>query len=137
MAAPATPDSLAKRAGEAGKRSYSPYSKVAVGCALEAEDGTVYTGCNVENASFGLTVCAERTAVLKGVSEGMRGVRRLAIWSDTGLFLHPCGACLQVLAEWMEDGDVILVREDGETRTLRFKDLLPNNLSDLKKHLRD
>jgi len=130
-----TAEELARLARTAGERSYSPYSKVKVGCALEADDDTVFLGCNVENASFSMTLCAERTALFKGVSEGLRRVRRLAIWSDTGIFLYPCGACLQVLSEWMEDGDVILVRDDGETKTVRFHDLIPHNLSDLKDRL--
>ncbi len=130
-----TSEELARVAREAGQYSYSPYSKVKVGCALEANDGTIFTGCNVENASFSLTICAERTAIFKGVSEGLRGVKRVAVWSDTGLFLYPCGACLQVLAEWMEEGDVILVHKDGATKSVPLSELIPHNLSDLKDHL--
>ncbi|MFH1278844.1 MAG: cytidine deaminase [Candidatus Eisenbacteria bacterium] len=132
-----TTEELAKAAREAAERSYSPYSNVAVGCALETADGALFTGCNVENASFSLTLCAERVALFKAVSEGHAEVRRAAIWSDTGFFLPPCGACLQVLSEWMAgDGEVILVREDGETKTLSFRDLVPMDLSQLRDHLK-
>ncbi len=130
-----TSDELAQLACQAGSKSYSPYSNVKVGCALEASDGTIYTGCNVENASFSLTICAERTAVFKGVSEGLERIKRLAVWSDTGLFLYPCGACLQVLSEWMDEGEVILVRKDGATKSVPLSELIPHNLSDLKDHL--
>ncbi len=128
-------EELARLAREAGQGSYSPYSKVKVGCALEASDGTIHTGCNIENASFSLTVCAERTALFKGISEGLTRVSRLAVWSNTGLHLYPCGACLQVISEWMDDGDVILVREDGATKVVQLRELFPHNLSDLRDHL--
>lgn len=130
-------EDLARKAREAAKKSYSPYSHVEVGCALETTDGDLFTGCNVENASFSLTLCAERVAVFKAISEGGTGVRRAAIWSNTGFFLPPCGACLQVLSEWMDgEGEVILVREDGETKAIRFHDLLPLDLSHLREHLK-
>ncbi len=128
---------LAQKAKDAASRSYSPYSQVKVGCALETKEGRVFLGCNVENASFSLTLCAERVALFKAVSEGATGVRRVAIWSDTGFLLPPCGACLQVLSEWMEkDGEVILVSEDGQEKSIPFADLLPMDLSGLKEHLR-
>ncbi len=128
---------LAERARKAADRSYSPYSGIRVGCALETGTGEIFTGCNVENASFSLTLCAERVAVFKMVSEGAAGVKRIAIWSDTGFFLPPCGACLQVLSEWMSNGgEVILVREDGETKVISWHDLLPMDLTNLRDHLK-
>jgi cytidine deaminase len=131
------PDELARRAREAAMRSYSPYSRVEVGCALETESGEVFLGSNVENASFSLTICAERVALFKAVSEGARGVRRVVIWSNTGFFLPPCGACLQVLSEWMDPrGEVMLVRSDGERKAMSFSDLLPMDLARLRDHLR-
>jgi len=129
---------LAESARKAAEASYSPYSKVRVGCALESDDGRVFTGCNIENASFSLTMCAERVALYKAVSEGAALFRRVAIWSDTGFELVPCGACLGVLSEWMdrEKGEVILARRDGSFRSVPFRDFLPMDLADLKRHLR-
>ncbi|MBM3320490.1 MAG: cytidine deaminase [Candidatus Eisenbacteria bacterium] len=130
-------EDLAARARDAARRSYSPYSGVRVGCALETDEGVVFDGTNIENASFSVTMCAERVALFKAVSEGARGVKRVFIWSDTGLLLPPCGACLQVLSEWMADGaEVTLLREDGEARTYAFRELLPVDLSGLRNHLK-
>ncbi|MBN1825759.1 MAG: cytidine deaminase [Candidatus Eisenbacteria bacterium] len=131
-------EELAGRAKEAAERSYSPYSKVRVGCALETTDGRVFTGCNIENASFSLTLCAERVALFKAISEGATGFRRVAIWSDTGFHLVPCGACLGVLAEWVDKstGEVILAGGEGSIRSVPFREFLPMDLSDLEKHLR-
>ena len=84
----------------AARRSYSPYSQFAVGAALLTDGGKVYTGCNVENASYGMTICAERVAVLKAVSEGHRKFKALAVVGGRGKAVPPCGACLQVLAEF-------------------------------------
>ena len=92
-------DTLARAAIEAARRAYAPYSKFKVGAALLAEDGRVFTGCNVENASYGLTNCAERTAVFKAVSEGATQFAALAIAGGVGEVAMPCGACRQVLAE--------------------------------------
>ncbi|MDO8527584.1 MAG: cytidine deaminase [Deltaproteobacteria bacterium] len=115
---------LVKKAIEARQKSYSPYSKFAVGAALEAEDGTVFTGCNVENASYGLTVCAERIALMKAVSEGAIKFRRIAIVAD-----HPqptpCGACRQVLYEFAPELEIILANTKGETETVKLSNLLP------------
>ena len=104
---------LARAAVAAKKNSYSPYSRFKVGAAVLAEDGTVYTGTNVENASFGLTVCAERNAIFAAVCNGQRKLRALALCTDPvpgQKFGSPCGACRQVMTEFM-DGDtpVILV----------------------------
>ena len=131
-------EDLAEAARKAAEASYSPYSKVRVGCALEAEDGRLFTGCNIENASFSLTMCAERVALYKAVSEGATGFRRVAIWSDTDFELVPCGACLGVLSEWVdrEKGEVILAGADGSFRSVPFREFLPMDLSDLKRHLR-
>src|SRR5436309_1224300 len=89
---------LARRAVEALARAYSPYSKVRVGAALLAGDGRVFTGCNVESASYGLTCCAERTALVKAVSEGARSFRAIAIATDRRKAVMPCGACRQMLS---------------------------------------
>ena len=105
---------LASAAIEASQRAYAPYSKFKVGAALLAEDGRVFTGCNVENASYGLTNCAERTAVFKAVSEGATRFKAIAIAGGVGDVAMPCGACRQVLAEFCPpDAPVRCVSLDG------------------------
>jgi cytidine deaminase len=110
--------------------AYAPYSRFQVGAALEAEDGRIFTGCNVENASYGLTVCAERVAVFAGVAAGCRRFRRIAIAAGTGSEpATPCGACRQVLAEFARPGfEVLLVTLDNPKSFRRFTltDLLPH-----------
>lgn len=105
--------------------AYVPYSHFPVGAALECEDGTVFTGCNIENAAYGPTNCAERTAVFKAVSEGRRRFTRIAIASRSENFCPPCGVCRQVLMEFSPDMDVILTTPSGKTKTLSLRDLLP------------
>lgn len=105
--------------------AYAPYSKFQVGAALEDSDGRIHTGCNVENASYGLTNCAERTAVFKAVSEGARRFRRIAVAADTAKLTPPCGACRQVLWEICGDIEVVMLNLNGEIETLHLKDLLP------------
>ena len=106
-------------------RAYCPYSRFPVGAALECEDGTVFTGCNVENAGYSPTNCAERTAVFKAVSEGYRKFTRIAIAATTEQFCPPCGVCRQVLQEFAPELTVILVNCKGETMELTLKELLP------------
>ena len=105
--------------------AYVPYSHFPVGAALECMDGTVFTGCNIENAAYGPSNCAERTAVFKAVSEGYRDFRRIAIAADTEDFCAPCGVCRQVLHEFAPELEVILVNRLGETRTLTLLELFP------------
>ena len=110
------------------ERSYVPYSHFPVGAALECADGSVFTGCNVENSAYGDTICAERTAVVKAVSEGHRDdFVRIAIAARTERFTAPCGVCRQVLAEFNPEltMEVILVNQEGKTLELTLKDLLP------------
>jgi len=107
------------------KMAYVPYSHFPVGAALECEDGSVFTGCNVENAAYGPSNCAERTAVFKAVSEGRRAFRRIAIAADTERFCPPCGVCRQVLQEFAPELEVILVNNKGERRRLSLPELLP------------
>lgn len=115
---------LARLAQEAFKQSYAPYSGVTVGAALEAGD-QIFTGCNVENASYGLTVCAERVAVFKAIAEGVRDFKRIAVASNQERLMQPCGACLQVLSEFCDDLEIILVDLDGNTSTTSLKALCP------------
>lgn len=107
------------------ERAYVPYSHFPVGAALECTDGTVFTGCNIENAAYSPTNCAERTAVFKAVSEGYRDFTRIAIAAATETFCAPCGVCRQVLQEFAPDLEVILVNCRGETKELPLTDLLP------------
>lgn len=120
-----TREELCKAAQAMLARAYVPYSNFPVGAALECADGSVFTGCNVENAAYGPSICAERTAVVKAVSEGHRDFVRIAIAADTEQFCPPCGVCRQVLAEFAGALEVILVNNRGETRSLTFDDLLP------------
>ena len=111
----------------ARQAAYCPYSGYAVGSALQTESGSVFTGCNVENISFGATICAERSAVAKMVSAGERRVRRIAVATRDGG--PPCGICLQVLAEFIADPSgttVLLVRESGEVQEMAFSELAPH-----------
>jgi len=116
-------EELIAKAMEARGKAYAPYSHFAVGAALLARSGRVYTGCNVENASYGLSICAERTAVFKAVSEGERDFEAIAVVTDKGV--TPCGACRQVLMEFGEDIQVIVADETGGYRVFTLQELLP------------
>jgi len=118
-------DALIEAALHARENAHAPYSKFKVGAALEDETGRIHTGCNVENATYGLTVCAERVAVFKAVSEGAGKFRRIAVAADTDVLTPPCGACRQILWEFCGDIEVILANPRGKTETLRLHDLFP------------
>ncbi|MEO7145262.1 MAG: cytidine deaminase [Bryobacteraceae bacterium] len=118
-------DKLLQAALDARGNAHAPFSHFAVGAAVEDDAGRVFTGCNVENATYGLTICAERVAVFKAISEGARRFRRVAVAADTETLTPPCGACRQILWEFLGDVDVILVNTSGKTETLRLKDLFP------------
>ena len=117
-------DPLADAARVAQAEAYAPYSHYRVGAALETDDGRVFTGCNVENASYGLTVCAERNAIAAAVCAGAHRFRRIVVTTDSDPPASPCGACRQVLAEFGTDIEVVSV---GPARTLRWRleELLP------------
>jgi cytidine deaminase len=123
-------DPLCEAALAARNHAHAPYSNFLVGAALEAEDGTVYTGCNIENASYGLTMCAERVALFKAISEGARRFRRIAVAADTETLTPPCGSCRQLLWEFCRDTEVILVNPRGRTEVCRVNDLLPRAFDD-------
>lgn len=118
-------DSLVEAARAAQAQAYAPYSSFRVGAALEATDGAVYTGCNVESASYGLSICAERSAVAFAVARGARSFRRIVVVSDSDPPASPCGACRQVLAEFGLDLEVESVGP-GRRLQWRLADLLPD-----------
>ena len=120
---------LLNLAKQASANAYVPYSKFAVGAALECADGTVFTGCNVENAALGSTICAERTAVCKAVSEGHRQFRRIAVYAEGENYCMPCGACRQVLAEFAKDMEVLCAKVGGRYVSYKLSDLLPHTFS--------
>ena len=114
---------------EARQQSYSPYSNFAVGAALLCEDGTIYKGCNIENASYGLTNCAERTAIFKAISEGHRKFKALAVVADTEGPCAPCGSCRQVINEF-KSPTIIMANLMGNMKIVSIEDLLPFSFSD-------
>ncbi len=117
---------LIDMAVEAAKNAYAPYSHQRVGAALECTDGTVFTGCTVENAALGATVCAERAAVCNAVNAGRRRFRRIALYSrESADYLTPCGSCRQVLTEFSPEIEVLCVRSDGRYVSYRLRELLP------------
>jgi len=120
-------DALVEAAVAARHHAHAPFSRFQVGAAIEDDAGRIHTGCNVENATYGLTVCAERVAVFKAISEGVRArhFRRVAVATDTEALTPPCGACRQILWEFCGDIDIVLANLRGKTETLRLKDLFP------------
>jgi cytidine deaminase len=116
---------LLRIAKEASLNAYVPYSGFPVGAALECEDGTVYTGCNVENAAYGDTICAERTAVVKAVSEGQRSFTRIAIYGEGQGYCMPCGSCRQVLSEFSPDMEVLCAKAGGGYVSYPLTRLMP------------
>jgi cytidine deaminase len=128
--APLTADenALVAAARAALRRAYAPYSRFRVGAALLARDGRIFTGCNVENASYGLTICAERSAVFAAVAAGARKFRALAVVADGPKPPYPCGACRQVLAEFLPPDGILLVaasRRTAAAERFALRDLLP------------
>lgn len=120
---------LLEIAGEAAKNAYVPYSKFPVGAALECADGTVFTGCNVENAAYGSTICAERTAVCKAVSEGYRDFKRIAIYGEGKDYCMPCGSCRQVMSEFSGDITVICSKAGGGYVSFPLRELMPHTFN--------
>ena len=117
---------LLAAARDARRHAFARFSRFQVGAALETADGHIVTGCNIESASFGLTVCAERVAVFKAISEGHRAFERIAVVADTEKLTPPCGACRQVLWEFAGDLEIVLGNLSDEQAQFRLKDLLPH-----------
>ena len=120
---------LIKAAKAAREFSYSPYSKFKVGAAVLTKNGKIYSGCNIENASYGITNCAERTAIFKAVSEGERELEALAVIADTDGPTAPCGACRQVIAEF-KINKIIMANLNGDTKIVTLQEILPYSFSD-------
>ena len=120
-----TDESLIQAAADVRENAYAPFSDFRVGSALETDDGEVITGCNVESASYGLTVCAERVAIWKAISQGKRKIKHIAVVADTEELTPPCGVCRQSIWEFGGDIPVILANLKGKRETVQMKDLLP------------
>ncbi len=118
-------EELIEAAKAVRENSYAPFSNFRVGAALETDDGEVITGCNVESASYGLTVCAERVAIWKAISQGKRKIKHIAVVADTEELTPPCGVCRQIIWEFGGDIPVILANLKGKTEIVQMKDLLP------------
>ncbi|MBI1761744.1 MAG: cytidine deaminase [Acidobacteria bacterium] len=119
---------LVESAKQVRERAHAPFSDFKVGAALETADGRVFTGCNVENSSYGLSICAERVALFKAISEGVREFTRIAVIADTpaGMPVRPCGACRQVISDLMGgEAEVVMANLRGEIETQQVKELLP------------
>ncbi len=123
-------DPLIEAALRVRGNAHAPYSKFKVGAAVECEDGRVFAGCNIENATYGLTVCAERVALHNAISAGARRFTRIAVAADSERLTPPCGACRQILWEFCGDAEITLVNLAGQTETLRLRDLLPRPFDD-------
>ena len=118
-------DALIQAAAAARERAHAPFSNFKVGAALEDSSGRIHTGCNVENATYGLTMCAERVAIFKAISEGAREFTRIAIVAQADSLTPPCGACRQLVWEFCGDIEVILASPAGARESMRMKSLLP------------
>lgn len=118
-------ENLIEAAKKAREKAFAPYSKFKVGAAIGTKDGKIYTGCNIENASYGLTICAERVAIFKALSEGEKEFVNLAVVADTKDLTPPCGACRQIIWEFCGDIPVAFSNLEGKTETLAMSELLP------------
>ena len=121
-----TIEELKQLARQMQERSYCPYSHFPVGAVLECEDGSVYTGCNIENSSYPAGSCAERVAVSKAVSEGNRAFKRIVIVANTEGLCVPCGMCRQFMQEFSPNLEIICMNAKGETKTYHLSELLPH-----------
>ncbi|NLY78085.1 MAG: cytidine deaminase [Tissierellia bacterium] len=117
---------LIKKALEAKERAYVPYSKFKVGAALLTEDGELFTGCNIEVSSYSPTLCAERTAIFKAISEGHKKIKAIAVVGDSD-FTYPCGVCRQVMREFGKDATIIVANSEEDYRIYKLEELLPHS----------
>lgn len=117
---------LIEKARAARENAHAPFSHFKVGAALLTESGEIITGCNIENASYGLTMCAERTAIFKAISEGEKNFTKLAIVADTENLTPPCGACRQIIWEFCGDVPVVLANLAGAKKSFQMRELLPD-----------
>jgi cytidine deaminase len=120
-----TQDDLIAAASLARENAHAPYSNFRVGAAVRARSGRVFTGCNVENSTYGLTLCAERVAIFKAISEGERGFDAVAVVADTDALTPPCGACRQIIWEFCGDAEVVLANLKGKVEVYRMSALFP------------
>jgi cytidine deaminase len=120
-----TSEELIEAAIEAREQAVAPYSNFKVGAVVETADGEIFKGCNIESSSYGLTVCAERIAIWKAVSEGNRKFTRLVVVADTETLTPPCGACRQIIWEFCRDAAVIFANLDGQSESFSVAELLP------------
>lgn len=116
---------LIEAARKAREQSVAPFSNFLVGAAIRTEGGRVYTGCNIESASYGLTVCAERVAIWKALSEGERNFTQLAVVADTESLTPPCGTCRQIIWEFARGADIVFANLEGQSEVFHIADLLP------------
>jgi cytidine deaminase len=121
---------LITAATQARENAHAPYSNFRVGAALRSSSGRIFSGCNVENATYGLTICAERVAIFKAISEGERGFSAIAVVTDTEALTPPCGACRQLLWEFCGDVPVTMANLKGKRETLQMKELFPKPFDD-------
>lgn len=124
--APPSYQQLMKAAKDAAELSYSPYSQYAVGAALLTQDGKIFSGCNVENASYGGTICAERTAIVKAVSEGNKQFKAIAVYCKRSPGGWPCGLCRQFILEFGLDIEVVVENAEGEIESMKMRELVPH-----------
>jgi len=117
---------LIKAATEAREKAVAPYSKFRVGAAVETDSGEIFKGCNIETSTYGLTLCAERVAIFKAVSDGKTKFKRIAVVADSDKLTPPCGSCRQIIWELCGDIPVIMSDLDGKTETIQISELLPN-----------
>lgn len=118
---------LINKALNARERAYVPYSNFKVGAAILSKSGNIYTGCNIESASYTPTICAERTAISKAVSEGDREIEAIAVVGDLKDFTYPCGVCRQVIREFGKDATIIIAKNEEEYKLYKLEDLLPHS----------
>jgi len=121
---------LIEKAVDSKANALAPYSNFHVGAALLTKDDKIYTGCNVESSSYSLTLCAERTAIFKAISEGERNFKAIAVAGDTEDFISPCGACRQVISDLCGDIDIVMINKNNESKIMKASELLPLAFSD-------